>query len=134
MELAGKTAFITGGGGGIGAGIGAALVERGMRVALADIDLDRASREAEVLGQAARAVFIDVTDERSWAVAKAEIAADFGAVDVLCNNAGVGTPPCLLDETSPALFSKVHAVNVTGVFNGDVYKRQGGRWPKPTDG
>jgi len=118
MELAGKTAFITGGGGGIGAGIGAALVERGMRVALADIDLDRASREAELLGQAARAVLIDVTDERSWAVAKAEIEADFGAVDVLCNNAGVGTPPRLLDETSPALFSKVLAVNVTGVFNG----------------
>jgi NAD(P)-dependent dehydrogenase (short-subunit alcohol dehydrogenase family) len=114
MELAGKTAFITGG----GSGIGAALIERGMRVALADINLDRARKEADALGQAARAVVVDVTDEQSWALAKAEIEADFGAVDVLCNNAGIATPPLHLDETSPALFAKFLAVNVTGVFNG----------------
>jgi NAD(P)-dependent dehydrogenase (short-subunit alcohol dehydrogenase family) len=118
MTLAFQTAFITGGGGGIGAGIGAALVERGMRVALADIDIDRARKEADALGEAARAVFIDVTDEGSWAAAKAEVEADFGNVDVLCNNAGVGTPPVLLDETSPETFAKILAVNVTGVFHG----------------
>lgn len=118
MELAGKTAFITGGGGGIGAGIGAALVEKGMRVALADIDLDRARKEAAALGQAARAVRIDVTDEQSWAAAKAEVEAAFGAVDVLCNNAGVSHPPLHLEEISPAMFAKILSVNVTGVFNG----------------
>jgi NAD(P)-dependent dehydrogenase (short-subunit alcohol dehydrogenase family) len=118
MKLAFQTAFITGGGGGIGAGIGAALVERGMRVALADIDIDRARKEADALGEAARAVFIDVTDERSWAAAKADVEVDFGTVDVLCNNAGVATPPVLLDETSPETFATLLAVNVTGVFHG----------------
>lgn len=118
MELTGKIAFVTGGGGGIGAGIGAALVERGMRVILADLDLDRARKEAEALGAPASAVQIDVTDEKSWADAKAFVEAQIGFVDVLCNNAGIATPPLLLDETSANLFAKVMAVNVTGVFNG----------------
>ncbi|MEW9856552.1 SDR family oxidoreductase [Novosphingobium sp. M1R2S20] len=118
MDLAGKIAFITGGGGGIGAGIGAALVEKGMRVVLSDIDLDRARKEAEALGQAARAIAIDVTDEQSWAKAKAEVEAELGPVDVLCNNAGIATAPLLLDETPPSLFARIMAINVTGVFNG----------------
>jgi NAD(P)-dependent dehydrogenase (short-subunit alcohol dehydrogenase family) len=118
MQLAGKLAFITGGGGGIGAGIGAALIERGMRVVLADIDMDRARKEASALGEAARAISLDVTDDRSWAQARAEVERELGPVDVLCNNAGVATPPVLLDETSPQLFAKIIAVNVTGVFNG----------------
>ena len=118
MDLAGKTAFVTGGGGGIGAGIAAALIERGMNVALADIDLERAEQEAAKLGEHARAVRIDVTDEQSWAAAKAEVEAELGPVDLLCNNAGIATSPLLLDETSPRLFAKIMAVNVTGVFNG----------------
>lgn len=118
MDLAGKIAFVTGGGGGIGAGIGAALAEKGMRVVLADIDLDRARNEASALGESASAVRIDVTSEASWAEAKAEVEADVGRVDVLCNNAGIATPPVLLDEMSEQLFNKIMAVNVGGVFNG----------------
>jgi len=118
MDLPGRVAFVTGGGGGIGAGIAAALVESGMRVVLADVDLDRARKEADALGDAACAVRIDVTDEQSWAEAKSEVEAALGPVDVLCNNAGIATPPLLLDETSPELFASIMAVNVTGVFNG----------------
>lgn len=118
MQLSGKVAFITGGGGGIGAGIATALAERGMRVALADIDIDRARKAAATIGRVARAVRIDVTDERSWIEAKTEVEAELGPIDVLCNNAGIATPPLLLDETSPELFAKILAVNVGGVFNG----------------
>ena len=106
MELAGRVAFITGGGGGIGAGIGAALVEKGMRVVLADIDIDRARKEADRLGPSASAVCIDVTSERSWAEAKALVEADIAPADVLCNNAGIAMPPLLLDETPPELFAR----------------------------
>lgn len=118
MKLAGKIAFVTGGGGGIGAGIGAAMVERGMRVVLADLDVDRALKVAEALGASASAVRIDVTDEQSWADAQEQVETRIGFVDILCNNAGIATPPLLLDEMSANLFAKVMAVNVTGVFNG----------------
>lgn len=118
MELNGKIALVTGGGGGIGAGIGAALAEKGMRVVLADIDLDRARKEADAIGKAASAVRIDVTSEESWAEVRAEVEATAGPVDVLCNNAGIATAPLLLDETPPELFARLLAVNVTGVFNG----------------
>jgi NAD(P)-dependent dehydrogenase (short-subunit alcohol dehydrogenase family) len=118
MELAGKIAFVTGGGGGIGAGIGTALVEKGMRVVLADIDFDRARKEADRLGSSANAVCIDVTSERSWADAKALVETDSGPVDVLCNNAGIAMPPLLVDETPADLFARIMAVNVTGVFLG----------------
>ncbi|MDE2300976.1 MAG: SDR family oxidoreductase [Sphingomonadales bacterium] len=118
MELSGKTAFITGGGGGIGAGIGAALVERGMRVILADLDLSRAQKEARALGDAASALCLDVTSQVGWTEARLAVETSHGPIDVLCNNAGIATPPLLLDETPPALFAKVMAVNVTGVFNG----------------
>jgi len=118
MQLAGKVALVTGGGGGIGAGIGAALVEKGMHVVLADIDLERAQREATALGALAQAVAIDVTQEQSWAEVRARVEATAGPVDVLCNNAGIATPPLLLDETPTNLFARIMAVNVTGVFLG----------------
>lgn len=118
MELAGKVAFVTGGGGGIGAGIAGALVEKSVRVVLADIDLDRARTEADALGDLASAVHIDVTREESWAEARAQVEADVGPVDVLCNNAGIATPPLLLDEMPTDLFARLLAINVTGVFLG----------------
>jgi NAD(P)-dependent dehydrogenase (short-subunit alcohol dehydrogenase family) len=118
MQLAGKVAFVTGGGGGIGAGIGAALAEKGMRVVLADIDIDRARKEADAIGGAASAVRIDVTLEESWAQAREEVEVTAGAIDVLCNNAGIATAPLLLDETPSDLFARMLAVNVTGVFYG----------------
>lgn len=118
MELAGKIALITGGGGGIGAGIGAALAEKGMRVVLADIDLDRARKEAEAIGPLASGIGIDVTREESWTAVRTEVEAASGPVDVLCNNAGIATAPMLLDEMPADLFARMMAVNVTGVFNG----------------
>lgn len=118
MELAGKVAFVTGGGGGIGAGIGAALAEKGLRVVLADIDIDRARKEAEAIGKATSAIRIDVTLEESWTEARAQVEETIGAVDVLCNNAGIATAPLLLDETPSDLFARMMAVNLTGVFYG----------------
>lgn len=118
MQLDGKVAFITGGGGGIGAGIGEALIEQGMKVVLADIDLDHAQEEANRLGANAVAVQLDVTSLDSWAAAKAAAERHFGTIDVLCNNAGISMPRQPLDQVSPERFARVMAINVTGVFNG----------------
>jgi NAD(P)-dependent dehydrogenase (short-subunit alcohol dehydrogenase family) len=119
-SLQGKTAFITGGGGGIGGGIAQACVEQGMRVVLADIDLGHARAAAAEIGEVALAVRIDVTTLDSWAEARAEAEAWCGPIDVLCNNAGISTPRGPLEEVPPELFARVMAINVTGVQNGIV--------------
>lgn len=118
LELAGKAALITGGGGGIGAGIAEAFVEKGMKVVITDINLDYAKAEAERLGGGVLALQHDVTSLESWATVKQAAQAAFGDVDVLCNNAGVSQPFKLLDEMTPDEFDRVIAINVRGVYNG----------------
>lgn len=120
LTLCGKTAFITGGGGGIGGGIAHACVEAGMRVVLADIDADFAAAAARELGDAALSVTLDVTSLDSWASARAIAEQWGGPIDVLCNNAGISTPRLALEEVSPDLFARVMAINVTGVHNGII--------------
>lgn len=61
MQLAGKVALVTGGGGGIGAGITEALVEHGVTVAISDINQEYAVAEAERIGRGVIALSHDVT-------------------------------------------------------------------------
>ena len=118
MELAGRAALVTGGGGGIGAGIAEAFVEKGMKVVITDINLDYAKAEADRMGGGVLALQHDVTSLESWASVKQAAQAAFGDIDVLCNNAGVSQPFKLLDEVTPDEFDRVIAVNVRGVYNG----------------
>lgn len=118
--LAGKTAFITGGGGGIGEGIAAAFAEQGMRVVLADCNLGFAREAAARLGAAALPVELDVTVPASWNAARAEAEAWCGPIDVLVNNAGISTPRMALEEVPAELFARVMAINLAGVHNGIV--------------
>lgn len=116
FELTGKTVFITGGGGGIGAGMAQAFAERGARIVLADIERGYAEQEAARLPAEAeaRVIELDVRDLESWQAASAAV----GPVDVLCNNAGISTGFKPLVDLSPDEFERVMAINVTGVFNG----------------
>lgn len=118
MELNGKVAFVTGGGGGIGEGMAEAFVEKGMRVVVADIDLAKAQRVAKRFGDAAMAVEIDVASLHSWTLARERALAHFGQVDVLCNNAGISIPWQPLVDLDPELFDRTIAINLKGVFNG----------------
>lgn len=125
MNLEGKVALITGGGGGIGLGMAEAFIERGMKVVLADINLDHAQEQAEALGSAAVATALDVTSLDSWTRAKEFAEKAFGQVDVLCNNAGISHHREPLNQISPETFAQVMAINTTGVYNGVItFSRQ----------
>lgn len=90
-DLEGKVAVVTGGAGGIGKAIGEAFLARGMKVVLADIlegPLDEATQDigsADVIG-----VVTDVTSYESLCSTRDAAIDRFGAVHVICNNAGVG--------------------------------------------
>jgi len=91
LGLEHKTAFVTGGGNGIGAATCALLAREGARVVVSDIDLARAQVQAEAIrsdGGQAIALHTDVADEKSVRTAFAEAVAQWGAVDILVNNAG----------------------------------------------
>jgi NAD(P)-dependent dehydrogenase (short-subunit alcohol dehydrogenase family) len=120
MELEGKIAFISGGGGGIGGGMAQAFVEKGMHVVLADIEIGYAREQAATIGERALPLMLDVTSLKSWAVAREAALARFGRIDVLCNNAGISAARMPLQLFPPEEFARVMAINVTGVYNGIV--------------
>ncbi len=119
LDLKGKVAFISGGAGGIGSAMARELLHAGARVALADIDLQRAQSVAVELGDAGQvlAVRLDVTDPASWAHARdiAEVA--LGPCDILCSNAGVSFSGTL-DEIGLEAWRWVYEVNLFASLHG----------------
>jgi NAD(P)-dependent dehydrogenase (short-subunit alcohol dehydrogenase family) len=118
VDIAGKVVLVTGGGGGIGAGIAEAFAEKGAKVAVSDINLDYAQAEADRIGQGVIALRQDVTSWESWSEVKAAVESRLGAVDVVCNNAGISLPFKPMEEISLEAFDRVMAINVRGVFLG----------------
>jgi NAD(P)-dependent dehydrogenase (short-subunit alcohol dehydrogenase family) len=118
-EIAGKTAFVTGAGSGVGLGIATALVEAGARVALADIRPDHLeSATAALRGQGrVHPVRVDVTDRTALEAAAADVEEQLGPVQILCNNAGVNLFTPLAEATYDDV-DWVMGVNLGGVING----------------
>jgi 3-oxoacyl-[acyl-carrier protein] reductase len=113
-RLTGKTAIVTGGASGFGAGIVRKFIAEGTRVMIADINGDGAVALAKELGALAQQV--DLGKAASVEVmAKAALDA-FGTLDILVNNAGVSHMPAPLDEISEADFDRVVAVNIKSVY------------------
>ncbi|MFC4377631.1 SDR family oxidoreductase [Nocardia halotolerans] len=110
MEIAGKVAVVTGGGGGIGAALAERLVAGGARVVVADIDADSAAKVAGALGDKAVAVGGDVADEQVIAVLIATAEREFGPVDLYFANAGIGGGPGL--DSTEAQWAAAIDVNV----------------------
>ena len=113
-RLEGKTAIVTGGASGFGAGIVRKFVAEGARVMIADINGDGAAALAKELGALAQQVDLS-RGESVDAMAKAALAA-FSTLDILVNNAGVSHLPAPLDEISEADFDRVVAVNIKSVY------------------
>lgn len=116
----GKVAVVTGGGSGIGRALTLALAREGARVVIADVDesaMDTVAREARDHGVEALAVRTDVTDlAQVQALAEGAWQA-FGAVHVLCNNAGVAVWGGL-EKATHRDWQWVLGVNLWGVIHG----------------
>ncbi|GGF11759.1 SDR family NAD(P)-dependent oxidoreductase [Williamsia phyllosphaerae] len=119
-DLNNRVAVVTGAASGIGLGMVEEFAAAGMRVVLADIEkkpLDEAVARLTESGVEAIGVVTDVTDRRAIETLAAATMDTFGAVHVLCNNAGVEYGG-LFEEVPPEAWRWVLDVNVLGVIHG----------------
>ncbi|MCU1648418.1 MAG: 3-oxoacyl-[acyl-carrier-protein] reductase [Nocardia sp.] len=102
MQVAGKIAVVTGGGGGIGGALAARLVRDGARVVVADLDAEAAAGVVAAIGEdhpgAAVAMGADVSDAAQIEALIARAESEFGPVDLYFANAGVAGPVGLGDD------------------------------------
>jgi NAD(P)-dependent dehydrogenase (short-subunit alcohol dehydrogenase family) len=134
VDYKGKTAIVTGGTKGIGRAVAEALAAEGMNVCVGARNLDevkQAVRELEGAGASATGAACDVRVYEEVEALVAHAAEEFGGVDVLVNNAGIGLHKTV-EETSPDEFRAVLETNLFGVFHGcraaipEMKKRGGG--------
>ena len=114
MDLASRTALVTGGGSGFGAGIARAFAAASARVAVADIDGAAAAAVAAEIGGVA--LTADVSDGTSVAAMARDAEAALGPLDILVNNAGITHAPAPLEEVPEEAFDRVFAVNAKSVY------------------
>lgn len=122
MQLQDKTAIVTGGASGFGAGIAEHFAAAGARVLLTDRDAERGAATANELdaSTAGEVSFmpVDVTDQAQVQAAVAQVIERHGHLDILVNNAGIGQRPVALEDTSDAIYDALYDINVRGVFIG----------------
>jgi NADP-dependent 3-hydroxy acid dehydrogenase YdfG len=119
-DLKGKTAFVTGGASGIGLGMARAFLGAGMNVVIADLRADHLAQAAQALSahdNRIRLIQLDVTDRAAFAEAADETEAAFGAIHLLCNNAGIGLSRSI-GTADYKDWDWAVDVNLNAIFNG----------------
>lgn len=116
MRLEGKTAIVTGGASGFGAGIARKFAAEGAQVMIVDINHDGAMGMAEELGAGSFGHVANVAVSADVAATVATARQVFGEVDILVNNAGVTHLPKPMEEVSEEEFDRVFAVNCKSVY------------------
>jgi len=116
-DLENRVAVVTGGGSGIGRALVLEFAAAGMRTVVADIELEKATEVAAEAGTDSIAVEVDVSDHASMTALADSAYERFGAVHVLCNNAGVlvfkGFADAIIED-----WQWLYGVNVMGTING----------------
>ncbi|MEH7376327.1 SDR family NAD(P)-dependent oxidoreductase [Neobacillus drentensis] len=124
MRLLGKTAIITGGGGGIGRSTALRFAKEGARVAVADIDSAIGEETVRLIKEeGGEAIFVktDVTDSKQIKALINTTTSTFGALHILFNNAGVGNSEVRSVDLSEEEWDWVIDINLKGVFLGIKY-------------
>jgi NAD(P)-dependent dehydrogenase (short-subunit alcohol dehydrogenase family) len=119
-EFNGKVAVITGAASGIGRALAERGVQEGMKVVLADVEVEALAKTEASLkasGATVLAVQTDVSKARDVAALAQKTLEAFGAVHLLCNNAGVGTEAAIWESTLEE-WEWVMGVNLWGVIHG----------------
>lgn len=116
MRLEGKTAIVTGGASGFGAGIVRKFTAEGARVMIADINGEAAAALAAEIGDPAVAQTVNVADGQSVDAMAAAALDRLGQVDILVNNAGVTHLPTPMEDVSEDDFDRVYRVNMKSIY------------------
>ena len=116
MRLNGKTAIVTGGASGFGAGIVRKFVAEGAQVLIADLNTDLAGELAAACGAAVQVCKTNVANRADVATMTQAALDHFGRIDILINNAGVSHMPMPLEDVTEEDFDRVIAVNVKSVY------------------
>ena len=118
FDLTGKVALVTGGNGGIGLGMAEGLIQAGAAVAIWGRNEKKNAEALALLGQhgKCKVYVVDVADEAAVVASMAETIADFGRVDCVIANAGIGGGAKSFAEFSTEQWRKVLAVDLDGVF------------------
>jgi NAD(P)-dependent dehydrogenase (short-subunit alcohol dehydrogenase family) len=117
QALGGKVVAITGGARGIGKATATALLRKGCRVAIGDLDLALAEKSAAELGGGTLALPVDVTDRPSFAAFLDEAERQLGPLDVVINNAGIMPVSPFVEESEESIHRQVD-INIHGVIAG----------------
>lgn len=120
MDIANKGVFISGGASGLGAACARLLVQSGAKILIADMNSETGIALASELGEAARFVQANVTDEESVQNAVQTAVNEFGGLHIAINCAGIGVAERVLGKNGPASlasFTRVIQVNLIGMFN-----------------
>ena len=118
FSLAGRSALVTGAGQGLGQGIAEGLAQFGAEVAVVDINAQNASQVAEGINAAggkATSIACDVRDQAAVQAAVARVIDDFGKIDILVANAGIGDRNTA-EEMRIEQWDRVIDVNLRGVW------------------
>lgn len=120
-DLKGRVAVVTGAGSGIGLGMARMFAKAGMDVALCDVRADAlasAVKDVASFGRRAIGLEVDVADAEQVEAAAARVEAEFGRIDVVCNNAGIALHPRPVAEFTKTDWDWILGVNLYGVING----------------
>ena len=118
QELSGKVAIVTGGAGGIGRATAQVLVAEGARVVLGDVDAEAGEGLAAELGEAAAFKVCDVSDADQVQSLVDHAVDRFGGLDIMFNNAGIGSAMTRFLHDDFADFTRIMNVNLFGVIIG----------------
>ncbi len=117
--FSGKVALVTGGGRGIGRGIALALAKYGAKVAVmarSTDEVEQVANEILAMGGTALALSGDVSSYTDVQRIVAETETEFGAIDILVNNAAILYVAHLVEESNPETWLKTQQINLVGAY------------------